>query len=109
VNQRKIVVTVLELARAEAFVRDWPALVGRPRKDRAALAQGFIAKAVFNIARTNMLIERSSLDKALRRLCGWTRLGAVPSEATFSRAFGEFAASEEPPVPSTTTSAKRSR
>ena len=89
-------VTVLELARVEAFVKDWPGLVGRPRKDRAALARGFVAKAVFNIAQTDTLIERLKLDKTLRRLCGWTRLGAVPSEATFSRAFGEFAASALP-------------
>ena len=89
-------VTVLELARLEALVKDWPGLVGRPRKDRAALARAFIAKAVFNIAQTNMLIERLALDKTLRRLCGWTRAGAVPSEATFSRAFAEFAASRLP-------------
>ncbi len=89
-------VTVLELARVEALVRDWPGLVGRPGKDRAALARGFVAKAVFNIAQTDMLIERLVLDKALRRLCGWTRVGAVPSAATFSRAFAEFAASDLP-------------
>ena len=89
-------VTVLELARVESFVKDWPGLVGRPRKDRAALARAFVAKAVFNIAQTNMVIERLVLDKTLRRLCGWTRAGAVPSEATFSRAFAEFAASRLP-------------
>ena len=89
-------VTVLELARVEALVKYWPGLVGRPRKDRAALARGFIAKAVFNIAQTDMLIERLVLDKALRRLCGWTRVGAVPSAATFSRAFAEFAAGDLP-------------
>ncbi len=89
-------VTVLELARVEAFVRDWAGLVGRPREDRAALARGFVAKAVFNIAQTNTLIERLVLDKTLRRLCGWPRLGAVPSESTFSRAFGEFATSALP-------------
>ena len=33
-------------------------------------------------------------DPQLRRLCGWERAGAEPSEATFSRAFAEFAASE---------------
>lgn len=89
-------VTVLELARVEAFVKDWPGLVGRPRKDRAALARSFVAKAVFNIGETAALIERLRLDKTLRRLCGWPRLGAVPSEATFSRAFAEFAASALP-------------
>ena len=89
-------VTVLELARVEALVKHWPGLVGRPRKDRAALARGFVAKAVFNIAQTDMLIERLMLDKTLRRICGWSRAGAVPSEATFSRAFAEFAASALP-------------
>ncbi len=95
-ERHRELVTVLELARVEAFVKDWPGLVGRPRKDRAALARSFIAKVVFNIAQTNMLIERLKLDKALRRLCGWTRVGAVPHESTFSRAFAEFAASELP-------------
>ncbi len=89
-------VTVLELARVEAFVKDWPGVVGRPRKDRAALARGFVAKAVFNIAQTDMLIERLLVDKTLRRLCGWTRVSAVPSAATFSRAFAEFAAGDLP-------------
>jgi hypothetical protein len=37
-----------------------------------------------------------SADKTLRRLCGWQRVGAVPSEATFSRAFAEFATSALP-------------
>ncbi len=94
--RQKLLVTVLELARVEAFVGDWPGLPGRPRKDRAALARGFVAKAVFNMATTGMLIERLRVDKSLRRLCGWARLGAVPSEATFSRAFAEFAASDLP-------------
>lgn len=95
-ERHRDLVTVLELARVEVFVRHCPGLVGRPRKDRAALARGFVAKAVFNIAETAMLVERLKLDKTLRRLCGWPRLGAVPSEATFSRAFAEFAASALP-------------
>jgi hypothetical protein len=43
-----------------------------------------------------MLIERLAVDKPLRRLCGWERRGEVPSEATFSRAFAEFARSVLP-------------
>lgn len=37
-----------------------------------------------------------SLNSAenLRRICGFVNLGDIPSESTFSRAFGEFAASE---------------
>lgn len=89
-------VTVLELVRPEAFIGHAHGAVGRPKADRAALARGFLAKAVFNISETGMLIERLKLDKPLRRLCGWNRVGAVPSAATFSRAFDEFAARQLP-------------
>lgn len=89
-------VAVLEMARIEAFVPHWHGLPGRPPAERAALARAFVAKAVFNIPATNMLIERVTTDKSLRRLCGWERVGAIPSESTFSRAFAEFAASTLP-------------
>lgn len=89
-------VTVLELVRVETFVHHWHGLPGCPRKDRAALARAFMAKAVLNIAQTNMVIERLGVDRTLRRLCGWELAGAVPSEATFSRAFAEFAESALP-------------
>ena len=35
----------------------------------------FVAKAVLGLAMTTMLIERLKVDKTLRRLCGWERLG----------------------------------
>ena len=89
-------VTVLEVACIEAFVRNWSGLPGRPAADRQALARAFVAKAVLGLPQTNMLIERLQIDNTLRRLCGWQRAGKVPSEATFSRAFAEFAASELP-------------
>jgi len=56
----------------------------------------FVAKAVLGLAMTTMLIERLKVDKTLRQLCGWERRGQVPSEATFSRAFSEFAYSALP-------------
>ncbi len=89
-------VTVLELVRPEAFISHAHGVVGRPRKDRAALARSFLAKAVFNISETEALVERLQLDKTLRRLCGWSRAGAVPSCSTFSRAFAEFATLQLP-------------
>jgi len=89
-------ITVLEVAGVEGFVQQWPGLPGRPPSDRAALARAFIAKAVLGIPQTNMLIERLEVDKRLRRLCGWEHAGAIPSEATFSRAFAEFAHSRLP-------------
>lgn len=92
----KRVTVTLELAGIEAFVQAWSGLPGRPPHDRAALARAFLAKAVLGLPTTSMLIERLMVDRQLRRLCGWEHPGQVPSEATFSRAFAEFARSELP-------------
>ncbi len=87
---------VLEMARVERAVVHLHGQPGCPLAERAALARAFVAKAVFNLQTTRRLIERLQGDGTLRRLCGWSRLGEVPSEATFSRAFAEFAASQMP-------------
>jgi len=89
-------VVILDMVQIEALVRHWSGLRGRPQAERAALARAFMAKAAFNLATTRMLIDRLRADPVLRRLCGWSRLGQVPHEATFSRAFAEFAHSELP-------------
>ena len=89
-------VSVLGLARIEAFVPGFDSLPGRPLSERSALARAFVAKAVFNFPTTRVLIEMLDADKTLRRLCGWQRAGEVPSEATFSRAFAAFAGSALP-------------
>jgi hypothetical protein len=65
--------------------------VGCPRQWRLALFLAFLAKAVWDMPTTRALLDRLAHDPTLRRLCGWDRAGAVPSEATFSRAFAEFA------------------
>jgi hypothetical protein len=95
-GHHKQLVTVLGMARIEAFLPGWQGLPGRPISERAALARAFVAKAVFNFSTTRLLIEMLSVDKTLRHLCGWQRAGGVPSEATFSRAFAAFAASALP-------------
>ena len=84
-------ITVLELVRVEQHLPCCRSLRGRPQQDRAALARAFIAKAVFQIDTTRALRERLANDRALRRLCGWESIRALPSEATFSRAFAGFA------------------
>lgn len=89
-------VSVLGMARIETFLPSWQGLPGRPPSERAALARAFVAKAVFNLPTTSLLIDVRSGDKTLRRLCGWQRAGEVPSASTFSRASAGFAESALP-------------
>ncbi len=84
-------ITVLEVVRIEQFIPDYRWYEGRPRKTRAAIARSFVAKMVYNMDSTRALWERLHSDKNLRRLCGWDTKRGIPSEATFSRAFAEFA------------------
>jgi len=72
------------------------ARLGRPAKDRLALAAAFLAKAILNLATTRDLIERLRAESGLRRLCGWRSAAKIPHESKFSRAFAEFAASQLP-------------
>ena len=55
------------------------------------MARAFIAKAVWDLPTTRALLNRLQCDPKIRRLCGWERVGDIPSESTFSRAFAEFA------------------
>jgi hypothetical protein len=84
-------VSVLELIRIESFVCKSFKSVGRPTKDRIALARSFVAKSLFNIPTTRMLIDRLKSDFTLRMICGFESRNQVPCESTFSRAFSEFA------------------
>src|SRR5450432_912514 len=89
-------VTTLDVIGLEAFVPEPPRGAGRPPEDRRALASAFVAKSMLGIATTTALIERLEVDKSLRRILGWERRSQVPSEATFSRAFAEFAQGDLP-------------
>jgi hypothetical protein len=51
-----------------------------------------VAKALYDLPTTDLLIEMLHTQPTLRRLCGWECTRQVPSPATFSRAFAEFAA-----------------
>jgi len=95
-EKQQQLVKILELLRIESYVKWAGNVKGRPLEDRRAIARAFVAKAVYNLETTRQLLERLSSDVSLRRLCGWERQSAVPSEATFSRAFAEFARSELP-------------
>ena len=82
---------VLEWARVEEFVSESWCGIGRPPHVRAWLANAFVAKAVLGIGTTAGLVERLAMDKVLRRLCGFAPYSRLPSDATFSRAFAQFA------------------
>lgn len=84
------VIYVLEWARIEEFADSWDG-IGQPPHVRAWLANAFVAKAVLGITTTVGLVERLTMDKTLRRICGLLPFAKLPSEATFSRAFAEFA------------------
>jgi len=65
--------------------------MGRPSKDRVAIASAFIAKAVYNFENNRDLLDRLASDRQLLAICGWKHPRQVPHESTFSRAFAEFA------------------
>lgn len=85
---------ILEIVRLEEHVpsgsRAW---TGRPQCDRRAVARAFVAKSVYDVPTTEGLVEMLRTQPSLRRACGFERRKDVPSEATFSRAFREFATS----------------
>jgi len=66
--------------------------MGRKQSDRRSIVRAFLAKAVYDHPTTEMLLENLRLQPTLRQLCGFGYQRDIPSAATFSRAFAEFAA-----------------
>ena len=89
-------VAVLDMVHLEAFIASSSGGVGRPLKDRRAIARAFVAKAVYNLSTTRQLLERLVCDTTLRRIGGWESQREIPHESQFSRAFAEFAETELP-------------
>jgi hypothetical protein len=90
------VITVLSLIGMEGHLDGNSGGRGRPGQDRLRFARAFVAKAVFNLPTTNLLIQLLCSDAALRRICGWECAAEVPEKSSFSRAFKEFAQSKLP-------------
>jgi hypothetical protein len=87
------VLEMIPLSRQLPCARGW---LGRPVKDRQALASAFVAKSVYGLETTRQLLQRLHTDRQLRCLCGWTSARQIPHESTFSRAFQEFVETELP-------------
>ena len=86
------VAAIFEMVRIEEGISD-EYYFGRPATSRKILGRAFVAKAVCNAPTTTDFRNRILADPVLRRMCGWEERSHVPSGATFSRAFREFAAS----------------
>jgi hypothetical protein len=92
----KRLVATLEMIPLARFVPSSRGWIGRPSKDRLAIASAFVAKAVYGFGLTRQLLDALASDSQLRRICGWEEARHVPSESTFSRAFDEFSRMELP-------------
>lgn len=93
-EQHRKLITAIELAGVENCLHIYRSRVGRPQDSRLNIANAFIAKAIYNLPTTRAVIDRLNCDPILRRICGWETKHEIPSEATFSRAFAEFAFTE---------------
>jgi hypothetical protein len=83
-EKARLLIAVLEmvpLSRQLPCARGW---LGRPAKDRQALASAFVAKSVYGLETTRQLLQRLHTDRQLRCLCGWTSTRQIPHESTFS-------------------------
>ena len=90
-EKQQQLVQILEMSRIEDFIPPPFRVPGRPAKDRSCIARAFVAKAVYDMPTTRILLDRLVTDVPLRRLCGWEKKSEVPSESVFSRAFTRFA------------------
>ncbi len=92
--QEERLVSILELIQIERYVPRtmtnfrYP---GRKQLDRQAMARAFVAKALYRHPTTSDLLRALRSAENLRRICGFSAFGDIPSESTFSRAFAEFA------------------
>lgn len=91
-EKQKDLIMILEVIGIEKYVQhlneSW---TGRPPEDRCCLARAFVAKAVYNLDNTRMLIDLLHNMPPLRKICGFVQRSDISSESTFSRAFSEFA------------------
>jgi hypothetical protein len=94
-EKERRLVWILEVVEVERYIARSAATqwLGRKLLERQTIARAFVAKAVYNHPFTRTTIEALNATPNLRRICGFEKRSDIPSEATFSRAFGEFARS----------------
>lgn len=95
-KKMKQLVALLDMVRIENYIPNSRGQRGRPPKNRIAVARSFLAKVVFNIPTTVLLIERLKNDKILRTICGFENCFEIPAESSYSEAFSLFASLKLP-------------
>jgi len=90
-EKERQLVSILEVLQIEKFIWRPGQGCGRKPWERSALARAFVGKAVYNHPHTRATWQELRSSPVFRRICGFAGLAEVPSESTFSRAFGEFA------------------
>src|SRR5258707_6632577 len=93
----KRLVAVLEMIPMGRFIPSSHGWMGRPSKDRYAIACAFVAKAVYGFSTTRQLLEALQRDAQLRRICGWEAARRGAHGTTLSPGFWEIAPMEVPP------------
>jgi len=95
-DKHRQLISVLDLTQIADFIHTGSTVLGRPPKERTAIACAFVAKVVYNMPTTRSLIDRLETDVQLRQICGYQDRSQIPSESTFSRAFAEFSETQLP-------------
>jgi hypothetical protein len=72
-DKQQQLIRVLEVSQIETHIPYVGQVPGHPLEDRSAIARAFVAKAVYNLPTTEMLLDQLKSDITLRRLCGWER------------------------------------
>ncbi len=85
--KQQLLITVLEVIRIKEQIPSNKGLMEHPPSDRVAIARAFVAKAIYDMPTTRILLDRIECYSVLRRICGWEKMTDIPSESTFSRAF----------------------
>jgi len=93
-EKQKKLVQAIDVAQVDRYFPYRGRLPGRPQSNRASIARAFIAKSIYNLPTTEMLLEHIKTSQSLRRICGWEKFNDIPDRSTLSRAFTEFANSE---------------
>jgi hypothetical protein len=91
-SKQQQLIDVLEFSQFERYLPEFSGYPGRPLKSRSSIARAFAAKAVYNMATTEILIDRLESGIKRRCICGWEKIRDILSSSTFSRAFDEFSA-----------------